>query len=94
MKTSSRSRPGAAEGLPDLGLVAVGGGRVDVAVAGLERLRHGRGGLLRRDLEDAEAELGDLDAVVEGDLGNLGLRIAHTIRVPGSPVRPNRSRIG
>src|SRR4051794_22002059 len=51
---------GCADRLPDLGLVAVGLRGVDVAVAELERTRHVLDRLLRRDLEDAEAELRDL----------------------------------
>jgi len=51
-----------AQCLSDGGLVAVGGRGVDVAIAGRERERHGLDRLVRRDLEDAEAELGDLDA--------------------------------
>ena len=45
---------------PDLGLVAVHLGGVDVAVAHLERLLDGPLRLLGRHQEDAEAELGDL----------------------------------
>src|SRR3954466_5916309 len=54
-----------ADRLADLALVAVGGGGVDVAVAGGQRGLDG-GGLLRRALKDAEAERGNGDAVVEG----------------------------
>ena len=50
-------------------LVAVGGGGVDVAVAGGEGVGDGLLGLLGGDLEDAEAEDRHLDAVVEGDEG-------------------------
>ena len=46
-------------------LVAVGGGGVDVAVAGGKRFLDDPLGVLGRDLEDAEPELRDLDAVVE-----------------------------
>jgi hypothetical protein len=62
---------GGAERLADLRLVLVGGRRVDVAVADLERAGDGLGGLVGRHLEDAEAELGDLHAVAERDVGNL-----------------------
>ena len=55
---------------PDALLVAVGGGGVDVAVAGRERFLDHLLGLLGRDLEDAEPELGDLDAVVQRQGGN------------------------
>ena len=54
-------------------LVAVGGGGVDMAVAGVERLLDHLLGVLGRHLEDAEAELGDLDAVVEGEAGDRQL---------------------
>ena len=46
--------------LADRALVPVGGGRVEVAVAGTQRAGDDLLGLLWRDLEDAEAELGDL----------------------------------
>jgi hypothetical protein len=58
---------GGADRLADAALVAVYLRRVDVAAADLERRRHrlrGDGGI---DLEDAEAELRDDAAVVEGD---------------------------
>src|SRR5450631_2460276 len=45
--------------------VAVGGGRVDVPVAGLQRVLHHLLGLLLRDLEHAEAKLGNGDPVVQ-----------------------------
>jgi hypothetical protein len=50
-------------------LVAIHLRRVDVAVTGLERGQNGTFGLGGRDLEDAEPELGDIDAVVEPDRG-------------------------
>jgi hypothetical protein len=53
-------------------LVTVHLGRVDMAVARLQRDGHGRGGFRRPDQEDSEAELRDLPAVVQHDLGNLG----------------------
>ena len=56
---------GGADRLADAPLVAVHLGGVDVAVADLEGRRHGLGGVLGRDLEDAEAELRDRVAVVE-----------------------------
>ena len=61
----------------DAGLVAVGGGGVDVAVAGVKRLLDDPLGVLGRDLEDAEPELGNLDAIVERESGNrqLGHRL-------------------
>jgi hypothetical protein len=54
---------GAADGF----FVEVGGGGVDQAVTGLERVGDDLLGLLRGDLEDAEAEDGHLDAVVQRD---------------------------
>ena len=56
---------GAADRLADLALVAVGGGGVDQAVAGRDRGLDGADRLLRRALEDAEAEHRHLDAVVQ-----------------------------
>jgi hypothetical protein len=64
-------QPRRADGLADLRLVAVGLGGVDVAVADLDRGQDVPGRLLRRDLEDADAELGDGDVVGEGDAGDL-----------------------
>ena len=46
-------------------LVAVGLGGVDEPVADLERLGHAAFGLFGRGLEDAVAEHGHLDAIVE-----------------------------
>ena len=64
---------GGADRVADLALVAVGGGGVDVAVAGVERGADGVAGLVGRRLEDAEAEGGQLDAVVEGQGVHDGL---------------------
>ena len=61
---------GGGDRLADALLVLVHLRGVDVAVADLERLGDDLGGVLRRDLEDAEAELGDLGAVVQGDRGD------------------------
>ena len=58
---------GPVDALTDLLLVAVHLGRVDVAVADVERGPHRVDRLLRLDLEHTETELRDLDAVVEGD---------------------------
>ena len=58
---------------PDPLLVAVGGGGVDVAVAGGERLLDHPLGVLRGHLEDPESELRDLDAVVERQRWDHGL---------------------
>src|SRR5439155_2794798 len=58
---------GAVHRLADLAFVAVGRGGVDVAVSGSECGPDGVAGLVRRRLEDAEAERGHLDSVVEGD---------------------------
>ena len=59
---------GGADGLADLLLVAVHLGGVDVPVADLERRERGVLGLLGLDLEHPEAELRDLDTVVERDV--------------------------
>lgn len=64
--------PGGGEGAADTGLVAVDRGGVDAAVTGLQGGAHRGGGLVVGDLEDAEAELRDLDAVVESDGGDDG----------------------
>ena len=56
--------------LADALLVAVHLCRVDVAVADLERHAHRLRRLIRVDLEDAEAELGNGAAVVEFDVGD------------------------
>ena len=61
---------GGGDGLADALLVAVHLRGVDVPVADLEGGGHRRRGLRRRDLEDAEAELGDGGSVVQGDRGN------------------------
>ena len=63
---------GLGDGLADGGLVVVELGGVDVSVADLESGRDGCLGLGRGDLEDAEPDLRDLDAVVEGQGGYLG----------------------
>ena len=55
--------------LADLALVAVGGGGVDVPVAGAQRRLDRGDGLVGRGLEDAEPEGRDLDAVVQGEGG-------------------------
>src|SRR4051794_29223619 len=81
---------GGAEGLADLLLVAIRGGGVDVPVAGLEGLGDRLGGLVGRDLEDPEAELGDLHAVAQGDVGNRIRACAHTdsrARWAADPIR-------
>jgi hypothetical protein len=52
----------------DLALVAVCGGRVNVAVAGVKRGRDRAARLVGRCLEDAEADRGHLDTVVQGDI--------------------------
>src|ERR1700734_2223063 len=53
---------------PTLALVAFRGSRVNVAVAGVERGRDRAARLVGRCLEDAEADRGHLDAVVQGDV--------------------------
>ena len=59
------------DGATDGSLVAVGGGGVEVAVAGRQGVSDGLLGLVSWDLEDAEAEDRHLDAIVEGDVRNL-----------------------
>ena len=80
-KTSSRRTPGGGDRRPDARLVAVGGGGVDVPVADRQRLLDRLLRLLGRDLEDAEPELGDLDAVVQSierlGTGNVDLYLIH-----------------
>ena len=61
---------GVGDGLADLALVPVRGGGVDVPVAGRERGLDRGAGLLRRGLEDTEADGGHLDAVVQGHGGH------------------------
>jgi len=56
---------GFGDGLADMAFVAVGGGDVDVPVAGRQRRLDGGAGLVGRGLEDAEAQRGHLDAVVQ-----------------------------
>ena len=65
---------GGADALADPALVAVHLRGVDVAVARLERLLHGPGGVPRCDLEDPEPELRDGPAVVEPDAGGAAHR--------------------
>ena len=67
MKTSDRSTSEVGDGFADLPLVAVGGGGVDVAVAGLEGGLHDGSGLIRRGLVHAEAEGRQLDVIVESE---------------------------
>jgi len=62
---------GSANCLTDGCLVAICRGGVDVAIADFECLCHGLRGLGGRDLEDAEAELRDLRAAAQRDLGDL-----------------------
>src|SRR5882757_544907 len=69
---------GVRDGLADTFLVAVTLGGVDVPVAGLKGLQHGLRGLIRRNLEDPEAELRDVNAVVQSDVGYL----SHASNVP------------
>ena len=85
--------PRRAEGLADLGLVPVGGRRVDVAVAEIERAGDGLSGLGGVDLEGAEPELRDLGAVVQLDVGDLCGRVHSLRRFPGPrcPIMPSRS---
>ena len=52
-----------------LGLVAVDGGGVDMAVARVQRGRHRAFGVLRRGLQNAESDLRDRITVVQRDRG-------------------------
>jgi hypothetical protein len=72
---------GVADTFADLLLVSVHLGGVDVAVADLEGRFDGLSRLLGIDLEHAEAELRDLLAVSERDVGYL----SHIARVPALP---------
>jgi hypothetical protein len=72
----------AGDGLADGYLVLVGGGGVERAVAGGECVRHRLLCLLGGDLVDAEAECRHLDAVVEGELGDL-VRHDHRVSIGG-----------
>jgi hypothetical protein len=56
---------GGVDRLADLTFVAVGGGGVDMAVAGFKGGLHGVAGLFGRGLKDAEPDGGHVDAVVE-----------------------------
>ena len=58
---------GAADAFADLALIAVGGGGVEQPVAARDRCLNGADGLSGRALEDAEAESGQFDAVVQRD---------------------------
>jgi hypothetical protein len=57
--------------LSHLGLVAICGSSVEVAVTGLQGLQRDLLCLPGRDLEDAEAELWDLRAAAEGYAGDV-----------------------
>jgi hypothetical protein len=59
------------DGTADGGLVLVGGGRVEMPVAGGQRIGHHALGLLGWDRVDAEAEDRHLDTVVQGDGGDV-----------------------
>ena len=76
---------GAAQAFTDLALVAVGGSSVDVSVSDAQRRLDGGSGLFGRALEDAEADGGKDDAVVEGEVHHeFFFRLT---RVPGSDGR-------
>lgn len=64
MKISSRAIP-EADRRAHACFVAIGGGRVDVPATGFQRSFHHALSLILRDLEDAEAELGNTDPVVQ-----------------------------
>jgi hypothetical protein len=74
---------GAGDAVADARLVAVHLGGVDVAVADGERALDRLWRLLRRDLEDAEAELRNRVAVVQGEIRNRG----HCLPLPATARR-------
>jgi hypothetical protein len=76
---------GGPDRLADALLVAVGRRRVDVAVAGPERAAGDGGGVLGRHLEDAEAELGDVDGAAQRDARNLLGHSGHPPALTGAP---------
>jgi hypothetical protein len=83
--------PGGLDRRADTFLVAVHLRRVDVPVARLEGLLDGLLRLLGWDLEDPEAELGDLPVVVEGHGRDVGIghaRADNTIAqlIPSGPA--------
>ena len=82
MKISSRGTSGGGDPGADTSLVAVGGGGVEVAVAGREGILDRALGLLRRHLEDAEAELRDLDPVAEPDVRDA----CHSAQLDARPM--------
>ena len=98
MKNASRAEPGGVDRLPDLGLVAVDLGGVDVAVAGVDRGGHVLERVLRRNLEDAEPELGDLRHRRRArpwgsrSLGHMHwpIRCARPATEPGAPGSPDQ----
>src|SRR5699024_5937993 len=77
---------GAAPALAHLALVEVRGGGVDMTVAGAQCRLDGAGGLLGRRLEDAEAEGGQGDVVVQRQSWDV---VTHE----GSPVGRIQSRV-
>src|SRR6185437_3887339 len=89
-------KPGLRDGLADLLLVAVALRGVDVPVAGLQRRHHGLDRVLRLDLEDAEAELRDLLAVVQRDVRYRGHDRSHSSSDGRWPMGPtgNAARYG
>ena len=66
--SSSRGMPLLAMARPTASSLLVGGGGVEVAVAGGEGVGDGLLGLVGGDLVDAEPEDRHLDAIVEGDM--------------------------
>ena len=72
-------QPGGGESRAYSGLVAVGGGGVDMAIAARQRFFNRRLGVLGRDLENAKAELGDRHAIAEGDGGDRRNFVHHIL---------------
>ena len=64
-------QPRAVHGFPDLPLVTVGSGGVDVAIARFQRGRHGGPSFIRRGLEHTQSEGGHDDAVVQRQRGDI-----------------------
>ena len=78
-----------ANGLADSPLVAVHLRRVDVPIADLERMHDGAPRLVRRDLEDAEAQLRDCLGVIQRDRRRGQVDI-----LPEVVSSPSRTRVG
>src|SRR5664280_1040988 len=67
-------------------LVAVAGGRIDVPVADFQRVFHHGLRLFWGNLENAEAQLGKIDPVVQSQVRNHGY--AYSVCLMGEPLQP------